>query len=196
MEKANVNQLRKRSMQMDNLIKSHFDNLEGPDKNLQYEAFTTILAATKEKVDWSYEYWDQFVEWLTDSDNHRRSRAAQFLSGLAISDPEKRILTIFPALWEVTKDPKFVTARHSLQAIWRVGLAGEEQKHLVITHFIDRFQNGEHEKNYTLRRFDIIQGLRYLSDELEDEHIKRTALELIELEEDPKYRKKYSGIWK
>ncbi len=62
--------------------------------------------------------------------NHRRSRGAQFLAGLAISDPEKRILTIFPTLWEVTKDPKFVTARHSLQAIWRVGLAGEEQKHL------------------------------------------------------------------
>ena len=183
-------------MQMDNLLKSHFDNLEGPDKNLQYEAFTTILAATKEKVDWAYEVWDQFVEWLTDADNHRRSRAAQFLAGLAISDPEKRMLTIFPTLWEVTKDPKFVTARHSLQAIWRVGLAGEEQKFLVITHFIDRFQNGEDEKNYTLRRFDMIQGLRNLYDELADDDIKRTALELIELEEDPKYRKKYSGVWK
>lgn len=181
---------------MENLNNSYLDNLEGPDKNLQYEAFTTILAATREKVDWAYEVWDQFVQWLTDADTHRRSRGAQFLAGLAISDPEKRILTIFPALWEVTKDPKFVTARHSLQAIWRVGLAGEEQKHLVITHFIDRFQTGANEKNYTLRRFDMIQGLRYLYDELEDEHIKRTALELIELEEDPKYRKKYNTVWK
>jgi len=181
---------------LDNELKSHFDNLEGPDKNLQYEAFTAILAATQEKVDWAYEVWDQFEGWLTDTDNHRRSRAAQFLAGLAISDSENRIIKVFPALWKVTKDPKFVTARHSLQAIWRVGLAGEEQKNLVITHFIDRFQNSENEKNYTLRRFDMIQGLRNLYDELEDEHIKRTALELIELEEDPKYRKKYSGVWK
>ncbi len=42
----------------------------------------------------------------------------------------------------------------------------------------------------------MIQGLRNLYDELEDEHIKRTALELIELEEDPKYRKKYNTVWK
>ncbi len=52
---------------MDNLIKSHLENLEGPDKNLQYEAFTTILAATRKEVDWAYEVWDQFVEWLTDA---------------------------------------------------------------------------------------------------------------------------------
>lgn len=177
-------------------MKSNFENLEGLDKELQYEAFTAILSATKEKVDWAYEVWDELVGWLTDADNHRRSRAAQFLVGLAISDPEKRILTVFPKLWEVTKDPKFVTARHSLQAIWRVGLAGEEQMIFVISSFIDRFQNGADEKHYTLRRFDMIVGLKNLYDELKDENIKRTALELIELEEEPKYRKKYSTVWK
>ncbi|QUW22798.1 hypothetical protein JSQ81_04220 [Sporosarcina sp. Marseille-Q4063] len=181
---------------MDKIMKANFENLEGPDKELQYEAFTAILAATQEKVDWAYEVWDELVDWLTDADNHRRSRAAQFLAGLAISDSEKRILTVFPTLWEVTKDPRFVTARHSLQTIWRVGLAGEEQMLLVISHFIDRFQNGADEKHYTLRRFDMIQGLKNLYDELKDENIKQTAFELIELEEDPKYRRKYSGVWK
>lgn len=113
---------------MDSIMKSHFEHLEAKDKNLQLEAFQHIINATKEKVDWAYEVWDQLIGWLTDPDNHRRARAAQFLAGLAISDPDKRMLRDFPTLWEVTKDSKFVTARHSLQSIWKVGLAGPKQK--------------------------------------------------------------------
>src|SRR5690554_4930139 len=126
---------------MDNVTQSYFDNLEGTDKEVQMDSFKKILASTREEVDWAYEVWDELIEWLTDADNHRRSRAAQFLSGLAISDPEKRILKDFSVLWGVTKDPRFVTARHSLQSIWRVGLAGKEQKELVMSHLVDRFLN-------------------------------------------------------
>ena len=181
---------------VDSVTQSCFENLEAKDKDVQFEAFTTIIAATTEEVGWAYEVWDQLKEWLTDPDNHRRSRAAQFLAGLAKSDPEKRILGDFAALWEVTKDPKFVTARHALQSIWKVGLAGQEQKEMVINHIVDRFQNGAHEKHYTLIRFDMIQGLKNLYDVLQDEEIKQLAMDLIETEEDIKYRKKYMTVWK
>ncbi|KAA0964873.1 hypothetical protein FQ087_00645 [Sporosarcina sp. ANT_H38] len=181
---------------MDSVIKSYFEDLEAKDKDVQIEAFNNIKAAINEEVDWAYEVWDQLKEWLTDADNHRRSRAAQFLAGLAKSDPEKRILGDFPALWEVTKDPKFVTARHSLQSIWRVGLAGKEQKEMVINHIVNRFQDGAHEKHYTLIRFDMIQGLKNLYDELKEEEIKQLSMDLIETEEDIKYRKKYKTVWK
>nr|WP_124071697.1 hypothetical protein [Filibacter tadaridae] len=181
---------------MDNVTQSYFDDLEAEDKEIQFEAFKNITAAIKEEVDWAYEVWDQLRDWLTDTDNHRRSRAAQFLCGLAISDPEKRILDDFPALWEVTKDPRFVTARHSLQSIWKVGLAGDEQKEMVMRHLVDRFQNGADEKHYTLIRFDMIQCIKNLYDELKDETLKQTALELIETEEYGKYRKKYYSVWK
>ena len=181
---------------VDSITKSYFENLEAKDKDLQIEAFISINTAIKEEVDWSYEVWDQLKEWLTDTDNHRRSRGAQFLAGLAKSDPEKRILVDFPALWEVTKDPRFVTARHSLQSIWQVGLAGEKQKELVLNHFENRFLNGTHEKNYTLIRFDMVQGLKKLYDVLNNEEIKQLALDLIETEEDIKYRKKYMTVWK
>lgn len=80
---------------MDSVTKSFFENLENKDKDAQFEAFNNIIAATKEKVDWAYEVWDQLKEWLADADNHRRSRAAQFLCGLAISDPEKEYLMTF-----------------------------------------------------------------------------------------------------
>lgn len=181
---------------MDERIQKYFNDLESENKELQYEAYKNILVSTGKEVDWAYEVWDQLVEELTHRDNHKRSRAAQFLSHLAISDPEQRILKDFPALWQVTKDQKFVTARHSLQSIWRVGLAGEKQRKMVINHLFDRFKNCTGEKNYTLIRHDIIQDLRQLFDAVEDEEIKQVAFDLIAAEEDEKYRKKYTALWR
>ena len=51
------------------------------------------------------------------------------------------------------------------------------------------------EKNYTLIRFDIVNGFKNLSVHLNDEEIKLKALKLIKLEEEIKYRKKYTRIW-
>ncbi|BBU41348.1 hypothetical protein ACTHHL_15600 [Aeribacillus composti] len=181
---------------MDERTKHYFAELQSSDKNAQYEAYSSIMKITEEEVDWAYEVWDQLKEELTSKDPHKRSRAAQFLSRLAISDPEQRMLEDFPQVWEVTYDKKFVTARHSLQAIWRIGLAGEKQKEMVIRHLAARFDNCVDEKHATLIRFDIIQGLRNLYDKVQDEAIKQLAFDLIEKEEDPKYQKKYAAVWK
>ena len=181
---------------MDNKTQTFFNNLQAEDKDLQYEAFYQIIAATQAEVDWAYEVWDQLLADLNDSNNHSRSRAAQFLCNLAKSDPEKRMMIDFPAVWEVTFDKKFVTARHALQSIWKIGLAGEEQKKMVINQLVDRYINCLAEKNHTLIRFDIIQGLRNLYDAINDEGIKEIALDLITKEEDTKYQKKYAAVWK
>jgi flagellar biosynthesis regulator FlaF len=181
---------------VDQQTRTDFENLHSSDKDAQYHAFTNIIEATNNEVDWAYEVWNQLIEDLTNKDNHRRSRAAQFLCGLAKSDPEKRMLHDFRAIWEVTFDKKFVTARHTLQSIWKVGLAGEEQRDMLLTYVKDRFIACTSEKNYTLIRFDLIQGLRYLYDHLHIVEIKQLALELIEKEEDPRYKKKYATVWK
>lgn len=181
---------------MEERIRRYFVDLTSRDKETQYKAFKNLLTVTEKEVDWAYEVWDEFLQELKDRDNHTRSRAAQFLSHLAISDPEKRMMNDFPSLWDVTGDPKFVTARHTLQSIWRVGLAGDEQRELLINHFTDRFKNCIEEKNHTLIRFDIIQGLRKLFDEIKDDEMKLKALELMETEEDCKYQKKYATVWK
>ena len=181
---------------MDAQVQRYFNDLESPDREVQYEAYKNLLSITKKEVNWAYDFWDELLLDLNNPDNHTRSRAAQFLSYLAISDPEKRMLNDFPALWEVTRDSKFVTARHSLQAIWRVGLAGDEQQELVINHFTDRFKNSIEEKNHTLIRYDIIQGLKNLFDETKKVDIKQKSLELIATEEDSKYQKKYATVWK
>ena len=102
----------------------------------------------------------------------------------------------FPALMAVTKDERFVTARHCLQSIWKVGASGKEMQKTVVDAFEDRFRNCASEKNCTLIRYDIIVGLKNLYDQVKDEKIRETALELIETEEDLKYRKKYASVWK
>lgn len=181
---------------MDSTIKTLFENLRDEDKDVQYEALMKLFDITNEKVNWAYEVWDQLLKDLTEGDNHQRSRAAQFLCNLAKSDPEKRILKDFPTVWAVTKDKKFVTARHSLKSIWKIALAGPEQKELVLNKLADRFITGTDEKNYTLTRFDIIESLRKLYDEIKDEQVKQLALDLIEKENDEKYKKKYASIWK
>lgn len=181
---------------MEAQVQRYFDDLESPGRETQFEAYKNLLSVTKEEVDWAYEVWDKLVQDLNNRDNHTRSRAAQFLSYLAISDPEKRMLKDFPLLWEVTRDSKFVTARHSLQSIWRVGLAGDEQQALLMKHFTDRFKTCMEEKNYTLIRYDIIQGLRNLYDETKKVDIKQISLELIATEEDSKYQKKYATVWR
>jgi hypothetical protein len=106
------------------------------------------------------------------------------------------MLKDFDALLVVTKDERFVTARHCMQSIWRVGIAGKEQQKRLVDGLERRFAECVNEKNCTLIRYDILQGLRNLYDAVKDEGVKEKALELIETENDLKYRKKYASLWR
>lgn len=181
---------------MDDTIRTHLGNLWSVDKQLQNDAFSAVIAATDKPVGWAYDVWDEMVKSLTHKDNHRRAISAQVLCNLAKSDPEKRILRDFNALLNVTKDERFVTARHCMQNLWKVGTAGKEQQQNLIDGLERRFNECISEKNCTLIRFDIIQGLRNLYDVVKDDTIRKKALALIETEQDLKYRKKYAGVWK
>lgn len=181
---------------MDEVTRKQLDDIQSMDDPTRNEAFFALIEATNTPVDWAYEAWDKLVKLLPVKNSHIRSIAAQLLANLAKSDPEKRILRDFDALYDVTKDDRFVPARHCLQTIWKVGASGEEQKRLLVDTLVQRFKECTSEKHPTLIRFEIIQGLRNLYDVVQDEEIKQTALALIETEEDPKYRKKYTGVWK
>jgi hypothetical protein len=181
---------------MDNITRSNLNNLHSEDRDLQNKAFIYILEATDRPVGWAYEVWDEMVQTLSHRDNHQRAIAAQVLCNLAKSDSENRMLRDFTVLLAVTRDERFVTARHCLQSLWKVGAAGEQQKNLLIKGLEGRFRECVTEKNCTLIRYDIIQDLRKLYDEIKDEAIKAKALELIATEADLKYRKKYASLWR
>lgn len=181
---------------MDIATRTQYDNLYAQDGTVRYEALNAMLKATEQRVDWAYEVWGDLVAQLHHENNHLRAIAAQLLCNLAQSDAEQRILHDFDALLATTKDKKFVTARHCLQALWKVGLAGAEQQQIVLDGLAQRFSECIAEKNCTLIRYDIIQDLKQLYDEVKDEQIQAQALALIATEQDEKYRKKYASAWK
>ena len=181
---------------MNAAIRAHLDNVYSTDHILQNDAFQTLIDITDQPVDWAYEAWDELVEGLTHKDNHVRAICAQVLNNLAKSDPQERMLKTLPALINVTKDERFVTARHCMQSLWKVGAAGENQRKKLLQGLEVRFKECIKEKNGTLIRYDILECLRNVYDATGDEKVKTKALAWIQLEADEKYRKKYSILWK
>ena len=181
---------------MDKLTRTHLENIRSKDRELQNKAFFYILNKTEKPVDWAYDVWDDMIAGLSHEDNHVRAIAAQILCNLAKSDPKERILRDFNALVEVTKDERFVTARHCMQALWKIGIVGKKQQKIYMDALESRFKERITERNTTLIRYDILQSMRNVYDMAKDGKIKEKALALIELEEDPKYRKKYATLWR
>lgn len=182
---------------MEQHIKQLFVDSNNGSKEERYDALIKLNTLMDQPVDWTYEVWDELIELLSDNDGHQRSRAAQYLSRLAaFSDPENRVLQDFDKIWQVTFDEKFVTARHTIQAMWRIGMGSSQAQQLLLHHIEVRFRNGSQEKNYTLIRNDFLQGMRNLYDQTQEQHIKDRALSLIETVDDEKYKKKYTKIWK
>lgn len=181
---------------MDKTIRAQLDNIRSEDGQLQNNAYASLMEKTEKPVSWAYEAWDELFEGLKHKDNHVRAISAQLLSNLAKSDSKGRMLKDFDKLLEVTKDERFVTARHCLQSLWKVGLSGRKQQEVLLNGLAKRYDECIVEKNCTLIRYDIIQDFRNLYDAVKDEKIKVLALELIEKEKDVKYLKKYATVWK
>jgi hypothetical protein len=179
---------------MDESTRKTLDALWSEDRQLQNQAFMDTLNLTDKPVDWAYEIWDEILGNLSHEDNHNRAIAAQVLCNLAKSDPKFRMARDFNALLAVTRDERFVTARHCMQSLWKVGVAGKKQQKMLMEGLASRFEECAAEKNCTLIRYDIIQSLRNVYDEIKDEKIREKALELIDTEGDLKYRKKYSSL--
>jgi lipopolysaccharide biosynthesis regulator YciM len=177
-------------------LRTKADLLHSKDANVRYAAFQELLTLAKSPVDWAYDVWDELKEMMRNGDNHQRTIAVQFLCELAQSDPKNKMLKDFDGLLAVTRDERTVTARHSLQALWKVGRVGKKQLQLVLDGYALRFKECATEKNGTLFRSDISMALKKLFDVTADIKIQETALVFIETETDPKYRKKYASVWK
>lgn len=181
---------------MDKTIRAHLDNIRSTDAQLQDKAYMSLMQETENLVDWAYEAWDELVEGLTDKDNHVRAICGQLLGNLGKSDPKGRMQKDFDKLLAVTKDERFVTARHTMQNIWKAGLGGKKAEQLVIKGLEKRYHECVSEKNGRLIRYDILVSMRNLYNATASSEIKEKALELIELEQDVKNKKKYATVWK
>jgi hypothetical protein len=81
-------------------------------------------------------------------------------------------------------------------ALWRIGLGSPVQRTAVLATLGRRYRESNGEKNGTLIRNDIVESLRKPYDAVGDPEIEMHARTLIELEPDPKYRRKYASRWK
>lgn len=181
---------------MDKTIRAKMDAIFTGDGEVQFKAYDYLMKESEKPVGWAYDVWDELVEGLTHKDNHVRAICGQLLGNLGKSDPKGRMFNDFDKLLNVTKDERFVTARHTMQNIWKVGLGGKNAQILVVKGLEKRYKECIKEKNGTLIRYDILVALRNLYDATTSSEIREKALELIELEKDLKYEKKYATVWK
>jgi hypothetical protein len=183
-------------MKVEHLKSNLTDLRQAADAARQNSSFLFFMDTTKEPVAWAYEIWDDMLALLKHGDNKQRAISSQVLCGLAKSDPKVRMLKDIRALLAVTKDERFVTARHCMQSLWMFGVAGDTQRKALAKGLVERFKECDKEKNCTLIRYDILQSLRRVHDTVHDESLAATATMLIELEKDPKYQTKYATLWR
>jgi hypothetical protein len=181
---------------MNKTIRTHLDNIRSDDGQVQFQAYDYLMKVTEKPVDWAYEAWNELVDGLTHKDNHIRAITSQILTHLARSDPKGRIFKDFDKLLDVTRDERFVTARHCMQSLWNVGVAGKKQQRLYMDGMEKRFRECATEKNGHLIRYDILVSMRNVYNQVKDESIRVKALALIASETDEKNRKKYATVWK
>jgi len=89
-----------------------------------------------------------------------------------------------------------VTARHTLQSLRRIALAGAEQQALVLQALEKHFAHCAHERNGRLGRTDVITAYGRLAKATGDPSIEGRAGALIETEPDAKQRKKQQAAWR
>jgi hypothetical protein len=90
----------------------------------------------------------------------------------------------------------FVTARHSLLCLWKIGIKDKEHQKATVSRLSRRFRECASEKNCTLIRYDIQIVLKRIFDSTKDESVRTQALKLMDLEQDRKYTRKYGTVWK
>ena len=181
---------------MDELTQKYMESIHSKDSEIRYDAYLKLMEITEHEVDWAYEVWETLIQYLKDKNNHLRSIAAQLLCNLSKSDKDARMLKDFKLLILLTKDDRFVTARHCLQSLWKIGILDAKHTELVLNGLEERYKDCISDKNSTLIRSDIIQNLKNMYVLLNDEVILTKTYVLIDMETDDKYKKKYLSVWR
>lgn len=177
-------------------VTSAIANLASGDLSTHGEAYEFLLLATEDSARWADAACAEIAPLMKHKDGRVRSIAGQMLCALSPNASRKTVAAALDDLMAATHDKAFVTARHVLLALWRVGKADTQLRSKLVKRLRARFVESSREKNSTLIRYDIACVLRRLFDETGDAAVKSTTLALIELEPDAKYRKKYAGAWK
>lgn len=125
---------------MDKETEMLLEMVEQGKRECQLTAFILLLEKSENRVDWSYEVWARLLLNLKSPDLYQRIGASQLLCYLSISDPEKRILQSFQDIWQCTYVPDQELAESVLRATWKIGLAGPDQRNILLQAYEERFK--------------------------------------------------------
>ncbi|WP_225743138.1 nucleoporin NDC1 [Marinilactibacillus sp. Marseille-P9653] len=155
---------------MDKETRMLLEIIEHGKKECQLTAFILLLEKSETQVDWSYEVWDTLLSGLKSSDLYEKTGASQLLCYLSISDPECRILHSFQDIWKCTYVPNQDLAENALRATWRMGLAGPEQRSILLQAYEKRFMVlcGSEDKVDQSICWTILENLELLNKQLPD----------------------------
>jgi len=176
-------------------VRAALDRLASGDRGTQGDDYALLQQATAEPVRWADAAWPLIEPLLRNRDNRVRSIAGQTLSRMAPGASHDTVLGGLPSLIAVTRDERFVTARHVLGSLWQVGLANREVRAVLLDKLIERCRSAVDEKNAALVRHDIVCCLRRLFDETGDAQVKAGADELITQEPDERNARKMRAAW-
>lgn len=181
---------------MDKYVRESLDNLGSTNDKIRLDALQTILKITEGKVDWVYDVWDDQVARLENGNSYQRSIGIMVLCNLAKSNSENRIEAILDRILAHTRDEKFITSRQCILNAWKLAMTGSRTKAIVLAHLEKQFEDCKEDKHYNLIRQDIIQSMRLLYDNNKDDGLLSRAKELVKIENEDKYRKKYEALIK
>lgn len=177
-------------------IQEAIRSLASGDRGAQGMSYQRLNKATAERVGWADRAWEGLRPLLSHKDNRVRSISGQTLCNLAPSASSGMVERDLDELFSVTRDERFVTARHVLLALWKVGLRDRQLRRKLLAKLAERFRSADGEKNGSLVRYDILSVMRQLFDATGDESVKAGAMALIPIEQSEKYRKKYAKVWR
>ena len=94
-----------------------------PHPAMREAGFAALRASwDEESAAWAAEVWPRLEALMTEKDNHLRAIGGQAVAALARQVPADRERATLPGLILLTFDARFVTARHVIQRLWKLGL--------------------------------------------------------------------------
>jgi hypothetical protein len=171
------------------------DELGMGRRNSHGDIYQVLMREINHPVGWANKAWPPLADYLTHKDNRVRAIAGQALCNLSQSVLPDLIRRDLPALAKLTYDERFVTARHVLQNLWKVGVMDVQIRSDLLAILTKRFSSCAEENSVGIVRKDILKAMHTLFGITGDSRVQDAAEALILSEPDKMLSKAYHRAW-
>lgn len=126
----------------------------------QTQLYQALMQLTENKINDRDMLWGLAAEYAQHKNNHLRSIGGQLICRLVVANDEAETFFKYDSVLKaVTHDEKFVTSRHTIRSLWYVSLGSEAHFKWYIEYLKSRLIESFSEKNGTMVRMDIFEGM-------------------------------------